>query len=141
MELADTIVVLSEGRVLQQGAPEQLYWQPQSLVAARLLGEVNEVPGKRDGSSFKTAFGAVKIANSLKENPQFALIRPSSVSVAHGLEAEHQVIDSEFSGGHRTLVLQAKNGEILRVSGPIDASIVKGSRVHITFKPEQVGWG
>ena len=43
MELADRIVVLSEGRIEQIGAPSDLYLAPASLTVARFIGTMNEV--------------------------------------------------------------------------------------------------
>ncbi|KIG13636.1 Putrescine transport ATP-binding protein PotA [Enhygromyxa salina] len=44
LALADTLVVMSRGRVLASAAPEQLYARPPDLETARLLGELSGVP-------------------------------------------------------------------------------------------------
>lgn len=45
MALADTLVVLGEGRLLAAGSPAELYARPPSLAVARLLGELTREPG------------------------------------------------------------------------------------------------
>ena len=45
LALADTLVVLGEGRLLAVGAPQALYERPPSLTVGRLLGELTLVPG------------------------------------------------------------------------------------------------
>ena len=43
LESADRIAILSAGRLLQSGAPEQVYTRPATLAAARALGPVNVI--------------------------------------------------------------------------------------------------
>jgi ABC-type sulfate/molybdate transport systems ATPase subunit len=43
--LSEHMVVLSEGRVLQSGASEQVYWRPDSPDVARMVGVQNLLPG------------------------------------------------------------------------------------------------
>jgi putative spermidine/putrescine transport system ATP-binding protein len=45
MALADQVAVLSDGRVVQMGAPAALYDRPGSAVAALACGEANLLPG------------------------------------------------------------------------------------------------
>lgn len=48
LALADQVVVLADGSVLEIGAPAELYRRPQTLAAARLFGELTAVPGQSD---------------------------------------------------------------------------------------------
>src|SRR5690606_5035433 len=54
--LADDLVLLREGRVLQAGPPEACYREPASPEAAALLGEVLVVAGRVAGGVAETAF-------------------------------------------------------------------------------------
>jgi ABC-type Fe3+/spermidine/putrescine transport system ATPase subunit len=45
--LADRVVLLHQGSIVQQGAPEQVYRHPVSEEAARLLGAANRLPGDK----------------------------------------------------------------------------------------------
>jgi sulfate transport system ATP-binding protein len=56
MEVADRIVVMNEGRIEQQGTPDQVYDHPASPFVLQFLGDVNlfhgrfgHGPGRRDG--------------------------------------------------------------------------------------------
>ena len=44
LESADRIAILSAGRLLQSGTPEEVYTRPATLAAARALGPVNVIP-------------------------------------------------------------------------------------------------
>ena len=140
LELADTIVVLSEGRILQQGAPEDLYWRPQSQTAARLLGEVNAMPGTWHDGLLKTAIGDVKLSGTTQKAPQMALFRPSALSIDTSPIGSWAVVEAEFSAGHRIVTTQHENGQILRVSGHAAATAKVGDQVEVTFDPQRVGW-
>ncbi|HEU5296342.1 MAG TPA: sulfate ABC transporter ATP-binding protein [Burkholderiaceae bacterium] len=47
MEVADRIVVMNEGRIEQQGAPDQVYDHPASPFVLQFLGDVNLFHGRR----------------------------------------------------------------------------------------------
>ena len=46
MAMSDRILLLNYGRIEQQGTPEELYNQPQSLFTAEFMGSNNQLPGK-----------------------------------------------------------------------------------------------
>jgi sulfate transport system ATP-binding protein len=45
MEVADQITLLNEGRIVQVGAPRQLYDEPESEFAMRFIGDASEIGG------------------------------------------------------------------------------------------------
>ena len=49
LELADRIVVMSEGRIEQVGTPEEVYHQPANPFVMRFLGQVNLFHGRVEG--------------------------------------------------------------------------------------------
>ena len=59
LSMADRIVVLSEGRILQTGAPREIYERPASPVVALQLGQpaINLVPVRREGGQWRAADG------------------------------------------------------------------------------------
>ena len=46
MVMSDEIVLMNEGRIVQRGSPEDVYYHPNSLFSARFLGEANLMQGK-----------------------------------------------------------------------------------------------
>ncbi len=57
MALADRVVVLEEGRVLQTGTPRELYDRPETAAVARLFGNAETLAAALDGDVVTTAFG------------------------------------------------------------------------------------
>src|SRR5919206_2712037 len=53
LALADRVTLLAEGRVEQEGTPQELYDAPRTLFAAEFMGQNNRIPGRvverRDG--------------------------------------------------------------------------------------------
>ena len=140
LELADTIVVLDAGRVVQKGTPEDLFWRPRSVVAARLLGEVNELSGEWENGQFSTAFGTIETSQMASDSAKLALIRPAALSARASKDGECEVIDHELSAGRSTLIIAARNGQTVRVSGQFDAALKVADRVEILFDYSRVGW-
>ena len=51
MALADRILVMKDGRIVEEGAPVALYRQPRTRFAAEFLGQTNVLPVRVDGGS------------------------------------------------------------------------------------------
>jgi sulfate transport system ATP-binding protein len=81
IEVADTIVVLNQGRIEQSGVPSEVYDVPTSAFVHRFLGEVNELPVQlRDGRRY---LGPIDISPAAAPGAdcakQIALIRPHEI--------------------------------------------------------------
>jgi spermidine/putrescine transport system ATP-binding protein len=50
MAIADRIVVMSQGRIADEGPPRQVYLTPRTLFSAAFMGEVNQIPLKEGQS-------------------------------------------------------------------------------------------
>lgn len=46
MSIADTVVVMNQGRIEDIGPPSRVYLRPASLFAATFMGESNVIPGR-----------------------------------------------------------------------------------------------
>ena len=62
MSMADRIVVLSQGRILQVGTPEEIYRKPVSSEVAQQLGQpaINLVPAEKLGLGQEDALAGVR---------------------------------------------------------------------------------
>ena len=100
MAIADDLILMSEGRILQAGAPEDVYRRPVGLIAARLLGEMIVVPGRVAAGRIETPLGSLS-APGLAEGPAQLGLRPEALVPAEaGVTAT--VLDRRFQGdGHR----------------------------------------
>ena len=100
MAIADDLFLMSDGRILQAGNPEDLYLRPVSLVAARLLGEMVAIPGMAVDGRVETVLGALA-APGVSEGPVQVGLRPEALQPARdGVPV--RVLACRFAGdGHR----------------------------------------
>lgn len=82
--IADRIVLMRAGEVVQVGTPEELYHNPETLFAARFLGYTNLVPGevRTENGQFlvKTDIGSFRVEGG-KGGKVFVLIPPDAIQM------------------------------------------------------------
>jgi molybdate transport system ATP-binding protein len=79
--LADSLLVLEGGQIVQEGAPAQVARQPGSEYVAKLVG-LNLYAGRADGSVVKLAAGgAFVIPDAGQHGDVLVALRPSAVAV------------------------------------------------------------
>jgi putative spermidine/putrescine transport system ATP-binding protein len=77
--LADTIAVLDAGRILQHGPVAQLHYEPATTAVNRILGGLNEIPGRITDGHHVSALGAVKVQQGLADGPGILIIRQEAL--------------------------------------------------------------
>lgn len=134
MACADRLVLLSDGRVLQSGRPEECYRRPASIEAARLLGPVNVVPATVQEGSVLSLLGR-RPAQGMPPGPAHLLFRPEDLGIdGTGLEADR--LSTTFTGPTATVRLSVK-GHPLEMTCPAkDAP--HGARIRVGLLPHSV---
>ncbi|MBE7637682.1 ATP-binding cassette domain-containing protein [Sneathiella sp. P13V-1] len=59
MRMADQIILMKDGEVVQQGTPAELYSQPKNEFVASFLGDVNKVPAKVEEGILVSELGQI----------------------------------------------------------------------------------
>jgi iron(III) transport system ATP-binding protein len=90
LAVADHIVILQNGKILQNGNPETIYHNPASNYIARLFGPVNEFSKEE--------------LNALGLNDSSYLIRPELLQLTETGGIETRVIGSYFAGTHYAIL-------------------------------------
>jgi len=144
--VADRIVMMNAGAVLQTGAPLEIYRHPGSVFAARFLGLNNLLPGRllsnAKGNFVETAVGVFPLSAGQpveSERRFFVLLRPDSV--ATGLTGACQITGKvqgiSFRGGTSKVAISS-NGQRLEFEFPSNTALpAKGEDLEISFDPEQ----
>ena len=105
MMMADRVVVMREGRVVQNGAPEEIYCEPVSPFVATFLGDANRFDGLVAGGRVETPLGSVAAPGFADGAAVQVLVRPEAIRIgeagAAGAEAR---IDAVRMVGRSTLV-------------------------------------
>ena len=71
MAIADRVAVMSNGRVVQSGTPEDLYRNPKSAFVAGFVGNAMSLRGKMDGSKLHLDGGALPLPKATKGQAVF----------------------------------------------------------------------
>jgi iron(III) transport system ATP-binding protein len=80
LSVADTIVLMRDGRVEQAGEPEQVYAAPRTRWAAEFLGAVDILPGRASGGTVTCQLGTFH-SPGVADGDVDVLVRPEAVAV------------------------------------------------------------
>jgi len=141
MTLADRIVVLNGGRIVQIGTPEDIYHRPADLFVAGFIGSppMNVLPGRISdcGQRVETALGlAVPLAPGLAHpGPGISVsVGIRAEDIALGGESPATVEHVEDLGAHLLLHCRIKD-QVLVVMGPARRRCCPGDPVGLRVDP------
>jgi ABC-type Fe3+/spermidine/putrescine transport system ATPase subunit len=107
LALADRLVLMRAGRVVEEGAPEEMFRAPRTAFAARFLGAANLIGN--------------------------VLVAPDAVTLREGGEA--RVIAHRFAGFHEEARVRLPDGTEVEVRGPLGSLPAKGAAVTVSWDP------
>lgn len=82
MFLADRIALMREGRLVQVGAPTELYTRPVCIFAASFFGEVNQLRSRVTEGRVETPVGAIAVPRLTEGEEVDVLIRPEGLHLS-----------------------------------------------------------
>jgi ABC-type Fe3+/spermidine/putrescine transport system ATPase subunit len=94
MNLSDRIAIMEGGQLVQEGPPRDVYERPDSVLAAKFLGESNLIAGTADGSMLTTPGGRILHASNRTKGQAMMFVRPEKLTLTHG---ERGAIDGQNS--------------------------------------------
>jgi multiple sugar transport system ATP-binding protein len=150
MTLADKIVVLKDGKVMQIGAPMELYHNPANLFVAGFLGAPSmnfvkvTVQAVNGGTALvsNAALDPVEVSGArgpFKVGETAILgVRPQYLGIADGPGRLHgQVALTERLGAETVVEINLKDGSSVIAALAHDAVYPVGAAVDLTFDPEK----
>lgn len=82
MLLADQIILMREGQVVQAGSPEDLYLNPSDAFTVEFFGDTNKLKGKVKDGLVETQLGRLEAGNNLPEGTEVnVLVRPEGLKL------------------------------------------------------------
>jgi sulfate/thiosulfate transport system ATP-binding protein len=107
LELADRVVVMSQGRIEQDGSPDTVYGEPATPFVYDFLGRSNQIAGKVLGGDFRAGeAGSAIPARDFVSGPATLFARPHDIDVV-GPEAGLPATVSEVRSLAGRLILEA----------------------------------
>jgi len=82
MYLSDRIIVMRDGRLVQEGSPVDLYQRPVDPFVAAFFGDVNTVPGEVENHSVDTPIGQFPAENLAEGAPVEIVVRPEALTLS-----------------------------------------------------------
>lgn len=79
MFMADRIALMNQGRLVQVGAPDRLYFHPVDAFAAEFFGEINRLPGRIEDGQVVTPLGKLPAEAPGGGQPVEVLVRPEAI--------------------------------------------------------------
>ena len=139
MRIADRVVLMRKGRIVQSGPPEELYRKPVDLEAARFFCDVNEIACAIVDGQAQSAIGHFP-AEGLANGPGSLCIRPQGIKLLPpGEGIAGRVQSSRFLGEMILLDLNVQGLERPIQARVREFSVVSRSRdVGITIDFDEV---
>jgi iron(III) transport system ATP-binding protein len=84
LSLAQSVAVLTDGRIIQHASPRGVYESPESLAVARFLGEPNLLAARIHGPYARTVLGQLAVDPTARptDGEAVVLIRPEQILVS-----------------------------------------------------------
>jgi iron(III) transport system ATP-binding protein len=148
MVISDRVAVLRDGRVVQVGAPQELFDRPRTRFVAEFIGKTNLIDAVADGPATVTCDGLrLRVAADgltprtpavVSIRPHQIAIGPASASTAIGLNVlAGSVIRASYLGDTVDYQVRLDGSDVvLRVTGPAPARVRPGESVAVSVPPE-----
>jgi iron(III) transport system ATP-binding protein len=99
MGIADRILLLRRGRLVQDGTPYEVFTHPADPEATRFFSTVNELWGRVKAGCVSTPLGTFPAGNLSEGEPALVMIRPQGIRLARGqVGIEGYVLEARFMG-------------------------------------------
>jgi ABC-type Fe3+/spermidine/putrescine transport system ATPase subunit len=150
LTLADTMMVMNTGVIEQIGKPDEIYRRPNTVFAARFVGDINLIPGEVSSSTgkeyiVKTEIGELKSAvqnnerNLVGKKVAYA-IRPEFIEV----ENHSKTLENKLKGKFVRYYYHGKYVEcVFNVKGSVEvkASVPPEKAIDLQLDSEYtIGW-
>ena len=146
LAVSDQIIVMSNAKIAQIGAPRELYEAPRDRFVADFIGDANLVEGElgaHDGSRAPVRLGGVEIVlehRGAAPGPVRVAIRPESIVLSQNLNSglRGTVRKAAYLGTHMEYTVEAPIGQLFVVDRDVARPIVAGTDVAIKLSDHGV---
>jgi len=142
LELADRVVVMSQGRIEQCARPDEIYDNPASPFVFSFIGESCVLPVEvKDGNVWLDGIQLDVLAGATPDGPAQLFVRPEDVSVAGDGSAgiPTAVLAGRRTGGSRRMsAMIGAGGHRIEFDVPAGADLATGQRVDIRIRAGRV---
>ena len=134
MAIADRVAVMSNGRIVQSGTPEELYRHPNSAFVAGFVGNAMRLDGKCTGSVLTLEGGGLRLPGEGSGNNVF--VRAEDVRIDDNGSLCGQVETITFLGTHYRIGIKGITPNLLTSIFAGQSAPKVGQSVKVAIKPE-----
>jgi sulfate transport system ATP-binding protein len=132
LEIADRVVVMSQGRIEQIGPPAEVYHAPKTEFVVNFLGQVNTFDGRANGREIAFANISVAAVDGLdREGKVRVFVRPHEFDLSPTANGKPSltatVLRIHAAGSVARLDLQLADGKLITAEVPQDRFVALGA--------------
>lgn len=91
MALADRIILMKDGKIIQNGTPSEIYHHPANSFVAQFLHDINSIKGQVVGGRIKTRLGEFEGSKFADGSEVEVLVRPESIKIHPSSKSQYPV--------------------------------------------------
>lgn len=134
MAIADRVAVMSHGRVVQSGTPEDLYRNPTSAFVAGFVGNAMSLQGRADGTTLHLDGGTLSLPAD--GAGQTVFVRAEDVRIVESGTLRGKVETVTFLGTHYRVVISGITTDVLASIHSGQEAPKVGDMVNVSIPPE-----
>jgi iron(III) transport system ATP-binding protein len=133
---ADLVAVMQEGRIMQAGSPDAVYWTPADPTVARMTGAVIITEGVFHGDNVASPFGLLPLhpASARGVGAAQVVLRPEQIVVGAGGSGTPARVAAASFRGDQVILSVVLDGQELRLGTPSPGAPAAGADVVLTVK-------
>lgn len=100
LTVADKILIMHEGKIIQEGSPEEIYRYPSSPFVAYFLGPGGLINGEVRDGKILSPLGWFPCKEDFREGEVFLLFRPEDIRISHSEDGIRALVrEGHYQGG------------------------------------------
>ncbi|ANV27028.1 sulfate/molybdate ABC transporter ATP-binding protein [Agrobacterium pusense] len=139
LDLADRVVILNQGEIVQQGTPKEVCRQPNSAFVMRFLGDANRVAGVARGGKVYVGENELPFSYAQGDGAVDIYARPGDLEwedLHDGIPASvERVLDR---AGERRVIASTDGGDILEFDVPPENDVAAGDRGSVIIRRAKI---
>ncbi len=138
MTMADNLVVLNKGQVMQIGSPIEVFRQPANLFVARFIGSppMNIINIEVEAGICYPIHQRIPLTGLPVPNGRYTLgIRPDQLQVAASAPNAHLTVERTEFHGTATFLIGTVGEDLVMATSPADRVVAVGERIALNFDP------
>lgn len=139
LDLADRVVILNQGEIVQLGTPKEVCRQPNSAFVMRFLGDANRVAGVARGGKVYVGENELPFSYAQGDGAVDIYARPGDLEwedLHDGIPASvERVLDR---AGERRVIASTDGGDILEFDVPPENDVAAGDRGSVIIRRAKI---